>query len=147
MQLAQALRVAVAAAVVGGSACALLLPSTSSGAPAGGRPATKITERDFSISAPKKVRAGDVTFTVTNNGPDTHELIVVRSNGAPLPLRADGLTVDEARVDPRIAGSLDGGGPRTTRTLHVRLAPGRYVLLCNMAGHFLGGMHRMLVVK
>jgi len=138
--------VAVAAAVVGGSACALLLPSTSSGAPAGGRP-VKITERDFNISAPKHVRAGDVTFTVTNNGPDTHELIVVRSNGAPLPLRADGLTVDEARVDPLIAGSLDGGGPRTTRTLHVRLAPGRDVLLCNMAGHFLGGMHRTLVVK
>jgi len=146
VQLAQALRVTVAAAVVGGVACGLLLPSASSGAPAGGRP-VKITERDFNISAPKHVRAGDVTFTVTNNGPDTHELIVVRSNGAPLPLRTDGLTVDEARVASRKVASLEGGGPRTTRTLHVHLAPGRYVLLCNMAGHYLGGMHRTLVVR
>ena len=137
---------AVAGAVVGGTACALLLPSTSSGAPASGRPSVKITERDFSITAPQHVRAGDVTLTVTNAGPDTHELIVVRSNGRSLPLRTDGLTVDEARVEPRTVGSLGGGGPHTTRTLHLHLAPGRYVLFCNMAGHFLGGMHRTLVV-
>jgi len=148
VQLARALRAAVAAAVVGGTACALLLASTSSRAAATGtRPTLKITERDFSIKAPQHVRAGTVTLTVTNNGPDTHELIVVRSNGAPLPLRADGLTVDEARVEPRTVGSLAGGGPHTTRTLHVHLAPGRYVLFCNMAGHFLGGMHRTLVVR
>jgi uncharacterized cupredoxin-like copper-binding protein len=27
------------------------------------------------------------------------------------------------------------------------LAPGRYVLFCNMSGHYLGGMHRLLVVR
>ena len=147
MQLARALRLAVVAAVAGGGACALLLPSTSSGAPEGGPHAVKVTERDFSISAPKDVRAGNVAFTVTNRGPDTHELIVVRSNGKPLPLRTDGLTVDETRVESRTIGSLDGGGPHTTRTLRLHLAPGRYVLFCNMAGHFLGGMHRTLVVR
>lgn len=139
---------AAAAAVVGGAACALLLPSASSGAPAGGRPSVKVTERDFSITAPKHVlRSGDVTLTVTNNGPDTHELIVVRSNGKALPLRSDGLTVDETRVEPRTVGSLDGGGPHTTRTLRVHLPPGRYVLFCNMAGHYLGGMHTQLFVR
>jgi uncharacterized cupredoxin-like copper-binding protein len=137
---------AVATAVAGGGTCALLLPSASRGAPSGGEAAIRITERDFRISAPREVRAGDVTFRVTNNGPDTHELIVVRSNGAPIPLRSDGLTVDETRVERRTAGSLDGGGPHTTRTLRVHLDPGRYVLFCNMAGHFLGGMHRQLVV-
>jgi uncharacterized cupredoxin-like copper-binding protein len=148
VQLAQALRVAVAVAVVGGSACGLALASTSGRAAAtSSRPTVKITERDFSISAPKHVRAGDVMFTVTNAGPDTHELIVVRSNGRPLPLRTDGLTIDETRVERRTVGALDGAGPHTTRTLHVHLAPGRYVLLCNMAGHFLGGMHRQLVVR
>jgi uncharacterized cupredoxin-like copper-binding protein len=30
--------------------------------------------------------------------------------------------------------------------LHLHLTPGRYVLFCNMAGHYLGGMHRTLVV-
>ena len=27
------------------------------------------------------------------------------------------------------------------------IAPGRYLLFCNMAGHFRGGMHRELVVR
>ena len=31
--------------------------------------------------------------------------------------------------------------------LDVHLAPGRYKLLCNMSGHYLGGMHTALVVR
>jgi uncharacterized cupredoxin-like copper-binding protein len=29
----------------------------------------------------------------------------------------------------------------------VHLAPGRYVLFCNMTGHYMGGMHSTLVVS
>ena len=39
------------------------------------------------------------------------------------------------------------GWPGSVRELHVRLTPGRYVLLCNMSGHYMGGMHRTLVVR
>lgn len=138
---------AAAATVLGGAGFGLLFASDSVHAASAGRPAAQVTERDFSISAPKTVRAGEIRLSVTNNGPDTHELIVVRSNGKPLPLRSDGLTVDETRVEPRTVVSLDGAGPHTTRTLSVHLAPGRYVLFCNMAGHYLGGMHTQLVVR
>jgi uncharacterized cupredoxin-like copper-binding protein len=31
--------------------------------------------------------------------------------------------------------------------MRVHLTPGRYVLYCNMSGHFLGGMHTLLVVR
>ena len=140
---------AAAAAVLGSGGFTLLLtisPLHAVSAPAA-RPAATVTERDFSISAPKHVRAGEVSLQVTNAGPDTHELLVVRSNGKPLPLRSDGLTVNETRIDPRIVGVLEGAGRHTTRTLRLHLAPGRYVLLCNMAGHYLGGMHTQLVVR
>jgi uncharacterized cupredoxin-like copper-binding protein len=30
--------------------------------------------------------------------------------------------------------------------VRVRLEPGRYELFCNMAGHFMAGMHGKLVV-
>jgi uncharacterized cupredoxin-like copper-binding protein len=90
--------------------------------------------------------AGDVRLAVTNRGPDAHELIVVRLRGMRLPLRRDGLTVDEDALEPEIAGALEPAQP-TTRTLDVHLAPGRYILLCNMAGHYLGGMHATLVVR
>lgn len=135
----------VASVVVGACAGGALLAAASGAATSGGR-TVPVTERDFRITAPKRIAAGAVSLDVTNNGPDTHELIVVRTNGKPLPLRSDGLTVDEDRLERRIVGVIEPKGPRTTHKLRLRLPPGRYVLLCNMAGHYLGGMHTLLVV-
>src|SRR2546423_6752468 len=59
----------------------------------------RVNERDFRISAPKRISAGDVRLSVRNNGPDNHEVIVVRVRGSELPLRADGLTVDEDALE------------------------------------------------
>ena len=92
-------------------------------------------------------RDGDVDLSVHNDGPDTHELIVVRANGKPLPLRRDGLTVNEAALKSRTVASFEGSGAGGGRSEQVHLPPGTYVLFCNMAGHYLGGMHTTLVVK
>lgn len=108
----------------------------------------KVTERDFRITAPTRLAAGRVTLQVHNNGPDEHELLVARvGGGAPLPLRRDGLTVDEGRIQAATLGNLEPGAPGSTRELSVNLTPGRYVLFCNMYGHYRGGMHVELVVS
>jgi uncharacterized cupredoxin-like copper-binding protein len=107
-----------------------------------------VTERDFHISAPKQLAAGDVRLSVHNAGPDRHELLVARLGGnAPLPIRPDGLTVDEDRIQAATLGTLEPGAPESVRQLSIHLTPGRYVLFCNMSGHYLGGMHSYLVVK
>jgi uncharacterized cupredoxin-like copper-binding protein len=106
-----------------------------------------VTERDFRITAPKQVSSGEVRLWVHNMGPDAHELIVVRTRGSSLPLRRDGVTVNEEALDRATAGALEPGSPGALRELRVHLAPGRYVLFCNMSGHFLGGMHADLVVR
>ena len=105
----------------------------------------RVTERDFRISAPRHVHSGDLLLSVHNRGPDAHELIVVRE-GSRLPLRSDGTTVSEEKLEPVIAGALEPGHPGSTRKLRLHLAPGSYVLFCNMSGHYLGGMHAKLVV-
>ena len=105
-----------------------------------------INERDFRISAPERVGAGDVVLSVENHGPDDHELIVARAGKTHLPFRADGLTIDEEGAEKSIAGALEPGAPGTRR-LRVHLTPGRYVLFCNMSGHYLGGMDRDLEVQ
>jgi uncharacterized cupredoxin-like copper-binding protein len=105
-----------------------------------------VTEGDFAITAPTQLKAGNVVLRVHNNGPDEHELIVVRVRDPRLPFRSDGFTVDEEAVQHLEPGSLVPGQPGSTRELRVHLAPGRYVLFCNMAGHYLGGMHSNLVV-
>jgi uncharacterized cupredoxin-like copper-binding protein len=123
---------------------ALALSGAAVGADA---PVQRITERDFHIAAPKHLRAGVVRLLVHNRGPDAHELIVVREQGSRLPLRRDRQTVDEEALDRFEAGALEPGEPGGTRELRVRLSPGRYVLFCNMSGHYLGGMSAVLVVR
>jgi uncharacterized cupredoxin-like copper-binding protein len=131
----------VALTVLVASACSV------SGRTAGaGRRLVRVNERDFRITiAPHHVPAGDVLLVVRNQGPDTHELIIVRLRSR-LPLRRDGLTVDERALDPVTVASLDGAGPGAVRQERLHLAPGRYELFCNMAGHFMAGMQGELVV-
>ena len=107
-----------------------------------------VTERDFGITAPARLGTGRVTLRVHNAGPDMHELLIARVGGdAPLPLRRDGLTVDEDRIQAAVLGNLEPHPPGVTRDLAVDLTPGRYVLFCNMYGHYRGGMHMQLVVQ
>lgn len=105
----------------------------------------RVDEKDFRIVVrPKRVPAGNVELVLRNDGPVTHELIVVRWRRSHLPLRHDGLTIDEDALPE--TGVLEGAGPGHVRRLRLQLMPGRYQLFCNMAGHFLAGMHAELVV-
>jgi uncharacterized cupredoxin-like copper-binding protein len=119
--------------------------SSHSSAPAG--TVVHVTERDFHIAAsPTRLPAGDVVISVKNDGPDHHELIVVRTGNDALPLRTDGVTIDEDALEKSEAGALEPGAPGSLRELHLHLDRGTYDLFCNMSGHFFGGMHTRLVV-
>ena len=113
---------------------------------AGDAASVQVTERDFGIRTVRHVAAGEVVLRVHNRGPGSHELLVIRSPNGKLPFRSDGLTVDEDAVAKAEVGVLEPDHAGVTRELRVRLTPGRYVLFCNMSGHFLGGMHTDLVV-
>ena len=117
------------------------------GAGGGSAAVVQVTERDFAIKTAKQVSAGDVVLHVRNRGPGSHELLVVRMSSDHLPFRSDGLTVDEEAVTKAEIGVLEPAHAGVVRDLRVSLTPGRYVLFCNMSGHFLGGMHTELVVR
>jgi hypothetical protein len=105
----------------------------------------RISERDFRIVVePGRILAGDVELVVRNQGPDTHELIMVRSSHLQPPLRRDGLTVNEEALHE--VGTVEGLDSHRVRRVRLHLAPGRYELFCNMAGHFMAGMQAELVV-
>ncbi len=121
--------------------CGRSAPTTPSGTVIG------VTEHDFHIaSSIAYVNAGTVTLRIHNNGPDQHELIVapVRPDG--LPLRSDGFTVNEEAIQNSEPGSINPQQAGGTTDLTMHLAPGRYVLFCNMEGHYMSGMHTVLVV-
>ena len=94
------------------------------------------------------VPAGTVTFRIRNQGPTTHEVIVVRTDRAPdkLPLQSDGLTVNEEGRDITFLDEAEGLDIDDRQTMVLDLAPGHYVLYCNLQGHYLGGMYAALTV-
>ncbi len=111
-----------------------------------GAQSVAISEKDFHISAPATLSAGEVVFHVHNEGPDEHEFIVMHGSASQLPIQDDGLTVNEAAAKNRLVGELEPGAPGLNRELRLKLAPGHYVFFCDMTGHFMGGMHTEVVV-
>ena len=101
------------------------------------------TEREWKIQADHKtIKAGDITFTVTNKGTINHELLVIRTD-LPLggiPIGADGKFNED---DPKATNVGESGEYEVglTKTFKVKLAPGKYQLVCNIPNHYKNGMH------
>jgi uncharacterized cupredoxin-like copper-binding protein len=118
--------------------------------PAPGGTPVNVLLKDFKVQQDAAiVPAGTVNFRILNQGPTSHELIVVRTDRAPdkLPLQRDGLTVDEEAPGIDLLDEAEGLDIDDRQTLVLRLAPGHYVLYCNLEGHYLGGMHAALTVR
>ena len=94
------------------------------------------------------VTAGTVSFRIRNQGPTSHEYIVVRTDRAPdkLPLQRDGLTVNEEAPGVELLDEAEALDIDDRQTLALDLAAGHYVMYCNLEGHYLGGMHAALTV-
>lgn len=93
------------------------------------------------------VKAGDVTFNVSNGSKATvHEMIVLPyKDGEKLPY-----SESDARIDEDSAGHLGEVSelePNKRGTLKLNLKPGKYLLTCNIANHYMNGMWAIITVK
>jgi uncharacterized cupredoxin-like copper-binding protein len=104
---------------------------------------------NFKILGSSQVRAGVVHFVLRGVGPTMHEFNVARTDAsaAALPLEADG-TVDDQGEHAGFVHLADRVGVDIgdRSSLTVDLAPGHYVLYCNMYGHYQAGMRADLTV-
>jgi uncharacterized cupredoxin-like copper-binding protein len=109
-----------------------------------------VSLRDFAINVGATSTTNqDVTIQITNLGPTMHELNVVRTDrpADSLPLRLDGLTVDDASAAITHIAEAEGLDIGDRRTLKLHLSPGHYVFYCNMEGHYLGHMFSAFQVQ
>jgi uncharacterized cupredoxin-like copper-binding protein len=101
----------------------------------GGGTTVDVTVQEFAvIPASSSAPAGDVTFDVTNKGPDdTHEFVVFKTDLAPdaLPTVADG-SVDEEGEGLELIDEIEDIAVGDTPTLTVSLDAGNYVFICNI---------------
>jgi uncharacterized cupredoxin-like copper-binding protein len=113
-----------------------------------GKPGMDMNMATFSVKAlPQRIKAGTVTFKVTNMSSDTiHEMILspVADPTKPLPFdQANSKVLEDTAGHLGEVSELD---PHKTGALTVDLAPGTYVLYCNIPGHFDGGMWTTVTV-
>jgi uncharacterized cupredoxin-like copper-binding protein len=121
----------------------------------GGATEVAVTLQEWSVlpdvdSAP----AGDVVFTITNEGPeDIHEFVIFRTDLDPdaLPVDEDGV-VDEEGEGITVVDEVEDLAVGATEELAVELAAGSYVLVCNIwsedeaEAHYAMGMRTAFTV-
>jgi uncharacterized cupredoxin-like copper-binding protein len=94
-----------------------------------------VTVQEFAVvPAASSAPAGDVTFDVTNEGPDdVHEFVVFKTDLAPdaLPTVEDG-SVDEEGQGVELIDEIEDIAVGDTPTLTVSLDAGSYVFICNI---------------
>jgi uncharacterized cupredoxin-like copper-binding protein len=93
------------------------------------------------------VKAGRVTFNVTNKSQDlVHEFLVFKSDKPieALPYKGDEKEVNEDAIEAH--SEIEDIDPGKSGTLTVKLESGSYILLCNKPGHFKAGMVHALTV-
>jgi len=139
----------------GATACATAGTSPSSPAstptlvptsqPTAANPTIVLSE--WKVAVASTLKAGKVTFTITNAGTVPHELLVFKSD------------LDEAAYPKDSAGDIveDGPGinllsdgdninPGGSQSRTVDLTPGKYLFVCNITGHFKSGMFTVVTV-
>ena len=92
---------------------------------------------------------GWVEFVVKNEGQKPHEFVVLKNEytAKKLPLKGGNLAEDAKglkNVGEINESKLTSGA---TQTLQLNLTPGRYLLVCNLPGHFQAGMKTEFTVK
>jgi hypothetical protein len=136
--------VSTAATATAGTTAGATTPSGTVPAQATLVAVTMGSPKEFSmVPAVTSAPAGKVTFDVTNAGTMVHEFVVVKTtkDAGKLPV-TDGEASETGAVG-EIADMKAGAEKRVTLTL----AAGHYALICNLAGHYLGGMYANFDVK
>jgi hypothetical protein len=127
----------------------MLKPLTVASAPAQASKPSDVngtmTLRDFSFDIPDTVPAGEVTYRVVNDGPQPHELNILKL--APGKTTQDVLAwqADPSTPPPfEAVGGMNGLGAAIDGYMTVDLQPGSYVAICNIPDPGSGQPHSRL---
>jgi uncharacterized cupredoxin-like copper-binding protein len=128
--------------------------AASTSAASGGGTVT-VTLESFAVAVdPTSAAAGEVTFDVTNTGPDdVHEFVVIQTDlpVTDLPTDENGV-VEEDGEGMEVVDEIEDIAVDDTQTLAVDLEAGNYALICNIydksehEAHYAEGMRAQFTV-
>ena len=107
-------------------------------APAGSQVVVEMTDYKLSVNVPS-VKAGTIKIGVRNLAAMEHSFEVLKTDLPHDKIPVDGASA-KAKEDGKVGGiaSIPAG---KSAAVTIDLTPGKYVLICNVAGHYGLGMH------
>ena len=105
-----------------------------------------VQEWKVSVS-PNNAIAGEVTFSIKNEGTIGHEFLVVKTDILDGQIPLDGDHFAEPSDGLEVIDEIGEFPAGTTELLVLSLEAGNYQLVCNLPGHYAAGMHTTFVVS
>jgi copper binding plastocyanin/azurin family protein len=123
-------------------------PSASAGAlspsPASG---ATISLTEWKVTVDGTIKSGKTDLTITNTGVAPHELLVFKSDLDPSAYPTDAAgDIKEKGAGVTLVSDGDNIDPAGSQTRSIDLAPGKYLFVCNIPGHFKQGMFTVVTV-
>lgn len=119
----------------------------------GGGGSIDVTLDEFSVSTSEgSTEAGEVTFNISNEGEETHEFVVIKTDlrATELPTEDDG-SVSESGEGMEVVDEVEDLPSGESEELTVDLEAGNYVLICNILeddeSHYQEGMRTPFTVE
>jgi len=127
------------------NAGSMMSPSAAGGGAATGAAPAKQTAPDTVINAQlgemfirlsaNTAPAGKVTFNAVNSGSVMHEMVVIRTDKP-----ADKLGAGARVPETGAIGETGDVKVGEKKSVSFKMKPGHYALICNLPGHYAGGM-------
>jgi uncharacterized cupredoxin-like copper-binding protein len=119
------------------SAGGVTVPSGATGTSVAVTAGDKSDTEQFLTVEPASVKAGSVTFTLTNTGTKKHEMVVLKTDE---PFAGLAVGADHRVSEDTSAGEVGETDPGKSGTVTLDLQAGKYVLVCNIEKHYEQGM-------
>jgi len=118
--------------------------ASTSASPATG-PAVSLTE--WKVIVAGTIKSGKIDLAISNIGAIPHELLVFKSNRDPSAYPTDAAgNIKEEGAGVALVSDGDNIDPGGSQARTISLAPGKYLFVCNIPGHFKAGMFAVVTV-
>jgi uncharacterized cupredoxin-like copper-binding protein len=107
-------------------------------APAGSQVVAELADSKITVNVPS-VKAGRIKIGVRNLGTMEHSFLVLKTDLAQDKLPTDPASA-KAKEDGKV-GEIASIPAGKSASVTIDLVPGKYVFICNIAGHYQLGMH------
>jgi uncharacterized cupredoxin-like copper-binding protein len=113
-------------------------------APSDSQVVAELADSKITVNVPT-VKAGKIKIGVRNVGTMEHSFQVLKTDLAPDKLPTDGASA-KAKEDGKV-GEIKSIAAGKSSAVTLDLTPGKYVFICNIAGHYQLGMHTGFTVE